>query len=146
MLVQNSDESSNLSTIEISALQSGDFSANRVSNDVDIEIDDAMADATSIKYINRIPNKIFQHEQPEIVFDDDYGQYDLSKGATLETLNIEIGANQITRYSCGNHKLNLAVRHAIQLHEELTSILFNINKCNSHLRNTIKLNKVGNFF
>ncbi len=70
-------------------------------------------------------------------------QYDLTKGSPLDKLDIVIEGNQIIRFSCCNHKLNLALRLAFQLHSEFLNILFVLNKSNTHIRNTIALNKVN---
>ena len=76
---------------------------------------------------------------------NDGSQYDLHKGAPLEKLDLKIGETDVKRFHCGNHKLNVALRQAFELHEEFRDILKRLNKSNSYIRNTIKLNKV-NFF
>jgi hypothetical protein len=40
-----------------------------------------------------------------------------------EKLEIEIENNKIMRFSCAAHKLNLALRHAFELHSEFSVIL-----------------------
>jgi len=67
-------------------------------------------------------------------------QYDISNG--IEELELKIGENDISRFHCGNHKLNVALRQAFELHVEFREILEQLNKSNSYIRNRIKLNKV----
>lgn len=119
-----------------------DLLVDKNSSDVDNEIDDAMKDSSSIKYVHPIKHENQNCQAKEINYSFDSLHYKLNNSSPLESLDIEIGGNKIGRFSCGNHKLNLAVRHAIQLHKELSTILFNLNKSNSHIRNTINLNKV----
>jgi hypothetical protein len=69
-------------------------------------------------------------------------QYDISKGSPIEKLKLKIGENDISRFHCGNHKLNVAFRLAFELHVEFREILKQLNKSNSYIRNTIRLNKV----
>ena len=60
----------------------------RKSKDVDLEIDEAMNDANLITYKHRIPFKISQNETKIEVNDEDFEQYDLTKGRPMETLDI----------------------------------------------------------
>jgi hypothetical protein len=76
---------------------------------------------------------------------NDGSQYDLRRGAPLDKLDLKIGETDVKKFNCGNHKLNIALRQAFELHEEFRDILKKINKCNSYIRNTIKLNKVNYF-
>ena len=55
-------------------------------------------------------------------------------------LKINSGADNIPRFSCANHKFNIAVRAAITVHIELTEILKNLNKANSSIRRSVSLN------
>ena len=45
---------------------------------------------------------------------DNLNEYDLTKGSSATNLDIVIDGDQIVRYSCCNHKLNLALQHAFQ--------------------------------
>lgn len=67
-------------------------------------------------------------------------QYDISNG--IEELELKIGENDISRFHCSNHKLNVALRLAFELHVKFREILKQLNKSNSYIRNRIKLNKV----
>ena len=122
-------------------LNSGDLLVDSNSSEVDREIDISLNDTNNLKYQHAVKYKISENEIEETL-NDEVNHYDLSKGTPISTLNIQIDRNEIKRFSCGNHKLNLAIRHAIQAHEEVALMLFNLNKSNSHIRNTIKLNKV----
>ena len=114
------------------------------STEVDKEIDETIEDCNAVRYTHPIKREFKEDGQFEIEIDFEFDKhhYNLNRGSKLDTLYIEIVGNKISRFSCGNHKLNLALRHAIQLHDGLSTILFNLNKSNSHIRNTIKLNKV----
>lgn len=70
-------------------------------------------------------------------------QYDFEKGAPIENKELRIIENKITRYSCAAHKLNIALRHAFELHDEFSNILVTLNKFNSHVRNTIEYSEVS---
>lgn len=73
---------------------------------------------------------------------NDEAFYDLTKGTPLESFTIKLGSDELPRFSCANHKLNLAVRHAIENHNELVNILQVLNKSNSHIRRSIQLNRI----
>jgi len=64
------------------------------------------------------------------------------KSNQIDELNLQIGGNEIIRFSCACHKLNVSIRHAINLHDDFQLLLATLNKSSSHIRNTIKLNKV----
>jgi len=68
-------------------------------------------------------------------------EYDLSKGQTLTNQFFEIEINKIPRFSCACHKANLAVRHAISMHQ-ISEDLQLLNSANVHIRKSINLNKV----
>ena len=48
-----------------------------------------------------------------------------------------MGSDEIPRFSCANHKLNLSVCGAISIHEEFTETLKSLKKFNSHIRRSI---------
>jgi hypothetical protein len=64
------------------------------------------------------------------------------KSNQIDELNLQIGGNEIIRFSCACHKLNVSIRRAINLHDDFKLLLATLNKSSSHIRNTIKLNKV----
>jgi len=61
-----------------------------------------------------------------------------------EKLMINFGSSEIPRFSCANHKLNLAVRAAIAIDIEFTQMLKDLNKANAHVRSSITLNNAFN--
>ena len=89
-------------------------------------------------------NLIELEEDNSIIYttEQNNSQYDISKGSPIEKLELKIGENDISRFHCGNHKLNVALRQAFELHVEFREILEQLNKSNSYIRNRIKLNKV----
>jgi hypothetical protein len=86
-----------------------------------------------------VSNEHLQNEE-EINFDYDQ-YYDTSRGQPIENLDLTIGSNRIPRYSCANHKLNLAVRHALETHQVICRLIRRITRHNSHIRNCINLNR-----
>lgn len=42
--------------------------------------------------------------------------YELRGNAIIKYLNIKLGSSELPRFSCVSHKLNLAIRHAINNH------------------------------
>jgi hypothetical protein len=122
-------------------LNSGDLLVDGNSSEVDREIDISLNDTNNLKYQHAVQYKISENEIEETL-NDEVNHYDSSIGALISFVHYQIDGNEIKRFSCGNHKLNLAIRHAIQAHEKVALMLFNLNKSNSHIRNRIKLNKV----
>ena len=57
----------------------------------------------------------------------------------IENLTINLGTNDLPRFSWANHKLNLGVRKAIKNHKPLSNLLIKINKANAHLKSVCKL-------
>lgn len=102
----------------------------------------AIEDATNnLRFSNPIalaPNSPVINLNPNYNFDI---HYDLSKGQPVKDLRINLGTNDLPRFSCGNHKLNLAVRDAISKHPEIKDIIFELEKSNSHIRRCIQLNR-----
>ena len=49
--------------------------------------------------------------------------YNQSSNRSLENLDLRIGGNQVSRFSCSEHKLNVALRHAFDLHQDFKSLL-----------------------
>ena len=95
-------------------LNSGDLLVDFNSSEVDREIEISLNDTNNLKYQHAVKYKISENEIEETLNDE---VNHLSKGTPISTLNIQIDGNEIKRFSCGNHKLNLAIRHAIQAHE-----------------------------
>ena len=62
------------------------------------------------------------------------------KRTPIKNLGLTMGSDEIPRFCCANHKLNLSVRGAISIHEHLNETLKALNKSNSHIRRSIQLN------
>lgn len=76
-------------------------------------------------------------------YDHDFNQYyDLAKGKPLKDLNIKLGSAELPRFSCANHKLNLAVRHAITNHPQLKETIETLQSTISHIRRSIQTNRI----
>ena len=70
------------------------------------------------KFENQIQMDNVQTESNDKPIEIDYES--LFKQEPFKILKISFGSNEIWRFSCANHKLNLAVRGAISIHQELT--------------------------
>ena len=57
--------------------------------------------------------------------DDDY---DLSRGERVRNLIINLGTNDLPRFSCANHKLNIGIKKAIKNHSHIKRVLRKLNK------------------
>ena len=53
-----------------------------------------------------------------------------------------MGSDDIPRFSCGCHKINLAVRKAIRAHKPLLDILTTLNRSNAHFRKSCTFSSV----
>lgn len=72
--------------------------------------------------------------QPEDLNDlnyDESTEYDLNRGEIIENLELKLESNVIPRFSCSAHKMNLAVRKAINATPHISNLL-------SRLSNFIK--------
>lgn len=68
--------------------------------------------------------------------------YDLNRGQPIKTLSIKIGSNELPRFQCANHKLNLAIRRAIDLNDGIKEVIRLVNASNAHVRRSVQLNRV----
>ena len=57
--------------------------------------------------------------------DDDY---DLNRGERVRDLIINLGTNDLPRFSCANHKLNIGIKKAIKNHHHIKRVLRKLNK------------------
>jgi hypothetical protein len=57
-------------------------------------------------------------------------------------LKINLGSDDLPRYQCGNHKLDIVGRKAVKSHPQLLNITKKINKSNVHFKKVIKLSKI----
>jgi hypothetical protein len=75
----------------------------------------------------------------ESIYND---QYDLTGGSGLYTFDIQIGSNTIPRYSCANHKLNIATRKAISLQEQVLEMFKDLSSFAKTTGSTLALCKI----
>ena len=81
-----------------------------------------------------------QSNVEEIDYDFDQ-HYDLSRGTPMTNLEIRLGSSILPRYSCACHKLDLAIRHALEKHLTVCNIIRRLSNSNSHIRRCINLNR-----
>lgn len=115
-----------------------------ISSEVDREIDESIQDCDSLKFTHKVNKAAAQGA--EIEFDSSRIQpnnmYVIAM-APFEKLKIKIENNSLMRLSCAAHKLNLALRHAFELDEEFSSILTQLNRYCSGMRNSNGFKQVG---
>lgn len=68
--------------------------------------------------------------------------FDQNLGKPISKLNINLGTDDLPRYQCADHKLDIAVKTAIKMHPELTKIIQILNKSNNHFKRVCKLSKI----
>ena len=68
--------------------------------------------------------------------------FDQNLGKPISTLNINLGTDDLPRYQCADHKLDIAVKTAIKMHPEFTKIVQTLNKSNNHFKRVCKLSKI----
>ena len=68
--------------------------------------------------------------------------FDQNLGKSISKLNINLGTDDLPRYQCADHKLDIAVKTAIKMHPELTKIIQILNKSNNHFKRVCKLRKM----
>ncbi len=117
-----------------------DLNNESVENDietVDSEINTIINDVNSLKYVDQV--KTFEQNR---TLDERNIDFNLSSHYNQKRNSFEInfGSDHLPRFSCANHKLNIAVRGAISIHQQLTNILKDLNKQNAHIRRSIQLN------
>ena len=57
-------------------------------------------------------------------------------------LKINLGSDDLPRYNCGNHKLDIVGRKAVSSHPIVSNIIRKLNKSSAHVKRVIKLSKV----
>ena len=90
-------------------------------------------------------NSYFPNAIPEASVDNDTDMlahlvehtYDQGQGYEM-TLN----DTKIYGFRCANHKMNIAIREAIKMHQPILDLLKKLNKSNSHVRRSIELNSI----
>jgi len=61
---------------------------------------------------------------------------------SLNNLNIKLGTNELPRFSCAAHKMNIAVRKAILSHKPLSKMLGKLSKFAASVKHSINLSKI----
>lgn len=73
---------------------------------------------------------------------DESNEYDLSKGELITDLVINLGTDDLPRFSCASHKCNIAVRLAIKSHQNLCQTLAKLTNFAASTRRSINLIKL----
>ena len=75
-------------------------------------------------------------------FDKLYNYNLNSENKIIEDLIINLGTDNIGRFSCANHKISLVVRSSIIKHPVVSEDLVKLNSFASHINNSIEFNKI----
>ena len=112
---------------------------------IDTEIDASLLELNNLKFTYSIKINAVSSQDEEIEFDlsQMHTLYDETKGQPIENLNIELENNPIKRFSCAAHKLNLALRHAFELHHEFNSLIDELSSFCSTMRNSKEYKEVS---
>ena len=92
---------------------------------LDVEINEIKADANSVKFTAEDKDEdwldeiVDSAEDNEPKDDDD----DLHE-SSAKCLKINLGTNELPRFSCGCHKLNCAIRRSMRAHSHLANFFF----------------------
>lgn len=137
--IEASDPSNNPISLNLFDIPDNEAVRNEIS-DIRIEVD-------SLKFTKtvRFDEKVNVNIEPLEISQDkslSCDDYDFTLGQLINILNIELGSSKIPRYSCGNHKLNIAVRNAIKGFKILLEHLRSLNQANSHVKRVIQLTRV----
>ena len=73
---------------------------------------------------------------------DEALQYDFNNGGKIfDQLKINLGSNDLPRFSCAAHKANIAVKMAINKNSIFSQLSTKLNKYSSCVRSSIKISK-----
>lgn len=140
--IENNDV--NNSEEEIGLISEEEYHVPKISS-TDDDINEIFQEFQSIKFQNEVSfngqNRTRIANNSDAIQLEKITEYDLSKGEPLTERELELGVNKIPRFSCACHKANLAVRHAISMHQ-IGEDLKKLNTANAHTRKSIELNKV----
>jgi hypothetical protein len=70
--------------------------------------------------------KAFNEDNDDLI-EADINDNSLYKSHQLDELNLKIGGNEIIRFSSACNKLNVSIRHVINLHDGLKILLETLN-------------------
>ncbi|CAF0713084.1 unnamed protein product [Brachionus calyciflorus] len=110
-------------------------------SNVQMEVTEITNEINSLTFTSNISFDVKNESSIEEIELDFERFYDLNKGQPINNLTLKIGSNELPRFSCSCHKLNLAVRHAMESHITICNIIRRINNSNSHIRRSINLNR-----
>ncbi|RNA44646.1 hypothetical protein BpHYR1_017604 [Brachionus plicatilis] len=104
------------------------------------EINDIVTHLETLKFNNNIQLSARPTEKilKQIQYND---EYDLTGGSPITELNLKIGSNKIPRFQCACHKLNFAIKHAIDNHAELSNLLKDFSVSNANFRRSIRISR-----
>ena len=114
---------------------------NRISNQTDYtfinnEIENLINESNYISFNNPIPEASVDNDTDMLAHLVEH-TYDQGQGYEM-TLN----DTKIYGFRCANHKMNIAIREAIKMHQPILDLLKKLNKSNSHVRRSIELNSI----
>ena len=117
-------------------------------NRLESDLDKTRADVNQLTFDNVIQNSnrnnlddilLDQNELNNLITEEPYNP---QLGKPIKDLNIKLGSDQIPRYQCANHKLDLSNKKSISMHKELTNMMVIINKSNKHFRRVCKFSQI----
>jgi len=111
----------------------------------DLEIRNMIEDLRELKFKDPVVLQASASETEELELDFTHSDeciYDLTKGEPIKDLIIELGTNRLPRFQCCCHKLNVAVRTAIERSSEISDILRKLCRSNAHIRRSITTSNI----
>jgi len=118
-------------------------SINQIKNfNNDDEIDEIFEDIKPLEKLNVTSTEEIEENNNEDddtnENDKDEDQYNLSNGNELiNELTLVVGSSKYPRFSCANHKINIATRKAIKSNKQLIKIVAKLNKFSSHTHQSV---------
>lgn len=113
-------------------------------SDINVEIRRSVEEVEKLKFDNIITLDINPSDaniEPQ-AFDDEMDEYDITRGDPNYELLINLGTNDLARYSCACHKANIAVRMAIKKHVEFSKFLAKLSLFAASTRKSIIDSKI----
>ena len=74
------------------------------------------------------------------LFEEDL--YSSNRHKNLDDLKISLGSNELPRFACSAHKMNIAVRKAILSHKPLSNMLSALSKFSASVKKSVNLSKI----
>jgi hypothetical protein len=133
---ENSDQESENSHQEIETQEISDFDS------VEALVKEVSNDENSINIlVPQTSDENLNTEDQSNIDSADFNFRNLYQNNPIENLKINLGSDDIPRYQCANHKLDIVIRKAIQNHSEILAIVKKLNKSNAHFKRTCKLSR-----